>query len=72
MRAKCVPFMLELNCYQWFGDNKEKKNNMSSSHVLHATRKQIIPSRLLEENGREMYLIEKCTYKTCKTARFHR
>ena len=32
-----------------------KENNMSSSHDLHATTKQVISSRLLEENGREMY-----------------
>ena len=36
--------MMEWNCSQWFGDNKEK-NNMSS-HVLHATTKQVISSRL--------------------------
>lgn len=37
-----------------------------------ATAKQVISSRLLEEKGREMFLIEKCTYKKCKTARCHR
>ena len=31
------------------------RKKKSSSHVLHATTKQVISSRLLEENGREMY-----------------
>ena len=36
--------------------NNNNNNNMSSSHVLHATSKheQVISSRWLEENGREM------------------
>lgn len=44
-------FQLCRNENQWLGDNK-KQNNMSSSHDLHVTTKQVISRRSLEQNDR--------------------
>ena len=44
-----------LSNYTLSGLEITRKKNISSSHVLHATSKQVISSRLLEENDREMY-----------------
>jgi len=45
--AKCVPIMPEWKPAVW-------RQQETKRHDLHATTKQVISSRLLEENGREM------------------